>query len=422
MKLAYLTSQYARAGDTFIRGEVAELRRQGHEVHTFSIRRAKDQAASDAIEREQASTEYILERSLFQLIGALVGLAVTRPVSTLDAIKQAWTLSQPGVRGRVWPLFYLVEAAHLARRLEAHGVEHLHNHIAENSAAVAMLASALSGIPWSLTVHGPSIFYRAREHALDRKIASARFVACISHYCLGQCMMFSLPEDWSKLHIVRCGVDASFLREPSTDVAAACRLVCVGRLCAEKGQVQLVDAMAMVKARGISGELVLVGDGPMRGAIEQRITHHRLNDQIHITGWAGSDEVRQTIRESRALVLPSFAEGLPIVLMEALALGRAVVTTPVAAIPELVTHADNGWLVPAGDVVALSAALEQALGTAPDELNEMGQRGRARVAEIHNEASNVRLLARLFAGEAPEATLPMSDHRPHQEPESTVTL
>jgi len=397
MIIAYLTSQYARAGDTFIRGEVAALRQQGHTVHTFSIRRASDQAVSEPIQHEQANTDYILEQSPFVLLSAFIVFLWHRPKHAARTMRLAWQLRSSGVKSLLWHLVYLFEASYLAKQLQKQGVEHLHNHIPENSATVALLASTLSEVPWSMTVHGPGIFYHPQKHALSKKLARAQFTACISHYCRSQCMMFVDSKHWPRLHLVRCGVAPAFSESEPTPAPSEPTLVSVGRLCTEKGQLQLIDAMAQLKAQAIAGRLVLIGDGPMRQAIETRIAQHELEDHIELQGWADSEAVRQTLERSWALVLPSFAEGLPIVLMEALASGRPVISTYIAGIPELVEPGNYGWLVPAGDVVSLTEAMREALTLSPQQLTEMGQRGREKVLQRHDAAANAQELARLFA-------------------------
>jgi glycosyltransferase involved in cell wall biosynthesis len=179
-------------------------------------------------------------------------------------------------------------------------------------------------------------------------------------------------------------------------VAAAPRLVCVGRLCEQKGQLLLVRACARLAARKVLFELVLAGDGEMRQEIEREVALLGLQRQVRITGWISAARVREEIVSARALVLPSFAEGLPVVLMEAMALRRPVLTTYVAGIPELVRDGVHGWLLPAGDVEALVRALEECLAASDGTLARMGEAGRARVLAAHSIEAEAAKLARLF--------------------------
>ncbi|MEL6186024.1 MAG: colanic acid biosynthesis glycosyltransferase WcaL, partial [Myxococcota bacterium] len=196
MKLAYLTSQYARAADTFIRREVAGLRDMGHEVHTFSARRAPGQDVSDEVRKEQEQTLYLTEQSVADLALATLGRAGKNPGKFLRAATTAYRLGRTGLKNRVWQVAYLMEASLLADELEQREVEHLHNHIAQSSAMVALLASELTGIPYSMTVHGPHIFFEPNEQALGSKVSRSAFTACITEFCKSQVKIFTPHADW----------------------------------------------------------------------------------------------------------------------------------------------------------------------------------------------------------------------------------
>lgn len=395
MILAYLTSQYARASDTFVRREVKLLRQRGHTVHTFSVRRP-DGAVDQDIATEQRNTLYLVEAGVPMLVLALLRTLVTHPLPLLRAAALNWRTGVPGVRPRLWQMMYLMEACLLAAELRRRGVQHLHNHIAENSATVAMLASTICGVPYSMTVHGPGIFFHAQQWALDEKIARSAFTACISDFCRSQCMIFTPPSAWGRLQLVRCGVDDAFLKAEPSAVPDAGRFVCVGRLCAEKGQALLVEAIGRLRDAGLDSELVLVGDGELRSAMEGRITELDLRDRVTITGWADSAAVRQHLLGARAMVMASFAEGLPVVIMEALALGRPVIATQIAAIPELVRPGETGWLTPAGNIDALTEALREALATPVAKLSAMGRAGHDLVAQRHHAETECGHLEALF--------------------------
>jgi glycosyltransferase involved in cell wall biosynthesis len=398
--IAYLTSQYARAGDTFIRGEVEQLRRLGHAVHTFSVRKpGPEEVVSDEIRRERAGTIDLLEAGAVRL--ALAGLrrAVATPRRSLGAVRMAIRAVPAGIPGRwVRRISYVLEAAYLADWLEAKGVGHLHNHIGENSAVVAMLAASYAGIPYSLTIHGPGEFDRPTLLALGEKIGRAAFVAAISEFTRSQLLRWCSRDDWPKIRVIRCGLDESFLSRAVAPIPARPRLISVGRLAEQKGHLLLIDAAARLRERGLGFELVIAGDGPLRGEIEGLIDRLDLRDHVRITGYLGTPEVRRELEAARAMVLPSFAEGLPVVIMEALALGRPVISTYVAGIPELVEPGRSGWLVPPGAVEPLVEAMAEALAADPAELEAMGRAGAARVAERHVAAAEARKLAALIAG------------------------
>jgi len=249
-------------------------------------------------------------------------------------------------------------------------------------------------------VHGPTEFDKAKFIGLAEKIRRSAFVVAISSFGRSQLYRFVEYQQWSKVQVVHCGLDADFLAAASTPNPASRRLVCVGRLCEQKGQLLLVEAVARLAAQKLTMELVLAGDGEMRGEIESLIARHAVQDHVRITGWIGSSQVRDEILAARALVLPSFAEGLPVVLMEAMALRRPVISTFVAGIPELVRPTENGWLVPAGDVDALAHALRACLDAPPDVLVRMGEAGRERVALDHDvDKEAVKLEALFRAGQ-----------------------
>lgn len=401
--IAYLTSLYARAGDTFIRREVEELRQRGFVVHTFSIRRADEgEGVSEEILREQRSTDYVLEHGPVRLGLAFLRMALRAPLRMLRAVRQAGRIRWPGLRSWIWHGIYLLEASYLAEQLLARRVALLHDHISMSSATVAMLASTLSGIPFSMTVHGPHDFLEADRWALGEKVAASARTVCISDYGRSQCMLVTAPEHWPKLEVLRCGVDASFLEPPPPTPPASPRFVSVGRLSPEKGQVLLIEAAAALRDAGVQARIALLGDGPSRAAIEQRIRELGVEDRIELLGWRGSDEVRRIVAASHAMVLPSFAEGIPVVLMEAMALGRPVIATYVGGVPELVQPGDSGWLVPAGALDELVHAMREALEAPPERLARMGARGRERVLQLHHPSQQGERLARLLAGAAAE--------------------
>jgi glycosyltransferase involved in cell wall biosynthesis len=292
-------------------------------------------------------------------------------------------------------MIYLAEACRLLEWLREFGATRVHAHFGTNSTEITMLARALGGPPYSFTVHGPEEFQRPMH--LDEKIARADFVVAISSFGRSQLYLHSTYAQWPKINIVHCGLEPAFYAGDASDAAPrVSQFVCVGRLCEAKGQLLLIDAFALLAEKGVDFALVLAGDGPMRAEIERRIAAHGLGAKISITGWISSGRVREEILAARALVLPSFAEGLPVVIMESLALRRPVLTTYVAGIPELVRSGENGWLFPAGSVEAIAAAVEECLATVPARLAEMGERGRDSVSRRHSIDTEAAKLAALM--------------------------
>ena len=260
-----------------------------------------------------------------------------------------------------------------------------------------MLVNALGGPTYSFTVHGPEEFDKPQFIGIGEKIRRSAFVAAISSYGRSQLFRWVEHEQWQKVKIVHCGLERDFHNVVASDPPDVPRLVCVGRLCEQKGQLLLIEAANRILQSGAKLELVLAGDGEMRGEVERLVAAYGMQQQVRITGWISSAQVRDEIIGARAMVLPSFAEGLPVVIMEAMALRRPVVTTFVAGIPELVRHGESGWLFPAGDVEELVLAIKACLNASSETLSRMASAAHARVLERHDIDIEAAKLAMLFA-------------------------
>jgi colanic acid/amylovoran biosynthesis glycosyltransferase len=396
MRVAYLVNQYPHVSHTYIRREIAALEAAGMEVARFSIRPSAEELVDPADRDERLRTQVLLDVGAAGLLLALAVTAVRRPLPWLRALRAAVRLGRRSGRGMLRHLAYLAEACVLVRRLRKRGVLHLHAHFGTNSTAVAMLASLLGGPPYSFTVHGPEEFDCPESISLREKVACSAGAVVVSDFGRSQLLRWAAHEDWPKVHVVRCGLDVAFLAGGPRPIPEAPRLVCVGRLAEQKGQLLLLEALACVAAEGIDFEMILAGDGPLRPALEESVRRLGLGGRVRITGWLSGEAVRRVLLDPRLMVLPSFAEGLPVVLMEALALGRPVVTTYIAGIPELVENGVNGWLVPAGSATALAGAIAEALRAPTETLARMGRVGAARVAALHDASREAAKLAEMF--------------------------
>jgi colanic acid/amylovoran biosynthesis glycosyltransferase len=371
MKIAYLVNKYPKVSHSFIRREISALEASGLQVSRFSIRSCESELVDPKDKLEFKKTQVILDVGVLSLILNLLTFAIANPINFLKGLKLALAVGIQSDAGLLRHLIYLAEACLLRRRLRESDCEHLHSHFGTNSTTVAMLCRQIGGPSYSFTVHGPEEFDRAGNIALTEKINRAKFVVAICSFGKSQLYRWCDYEQWQKIHVVRCGVDEDYFSQPQTFISDIPHLVCVGRLCEQKGQILLLQAVKLLVDEGLNLKLTLVGDGELRGQLEELIHDYGLQQQIIITGWASGEQVQSHITNARALILPSFAEGLPVVLMEAFALHRPVVSTYVAGIPELVQSDINGWLVPAGSVEELSAAIRKVLKTSPDTLTQM---------------------------------------------------
>ena len=404
-RLAYLTGEYPAISHTFILREIEGLRARGCAVETCSIRRTDpSHHRGPAEQAAAASTFYVLAaaKNPMRLLAAQLS-ALKTPGRYLDAIRLAWRTRPPGLRNLAYQLFYFLEASVLAQHLRAQKIDHLHNHFGNSSCSVAMLTSALSGIPFSYTMHGPAIFFEPRHWRIDEKIARAAFVACISHFCRSQGMIFADPAHWHKLRIVHCAVHPENYA-PAPDKTPGKRLLFVGRLAAVKGVLVLLEAFAQVLKTHPDAHLTLVGDGAERARIEAEAARLGVAGQIRFAGYLSQDEVARELAQADVFVLPSFAEGVPVVLMEAMASQLPVIATRIAGISELVEEGMSGHMVPPGDAQAFAGALEAVLGDAETRA-QMGRAGRKTIEAEFNLAHETAWLETLFAGNAPAGAL-----------------
>ena len=400
MLIAYLVNQYPKLSHTFIRREIAALEAQGVDVLRIAVRGHETGALDASDAAEALKTKYILKSSILALLGASAGAFWGAPARFCRTLAGAVKLGRRSDGGVFKHLAYFVEACVLRRWLAQSGVTHVHAHFGTNAATVAMLSRQLGGATYSFTVHGPEEFDRPQRIALAEKVQGAEFVAAISSFCRSQIYRWSRFSDWAKVSVVRCALDPVYFDRSGPPITTKPRLLCVGRLSEEKGQMMVVRAAGLLLGRGVELEVTLAGDGPLRKELESEIRRLGLEQVVHITGWIDNQRVRTLLLESRALVVASFAEGLPVVIMEAFAMNRPVISTTIAGIPELVQAGESGWLIAAGDVEALADAMQEAIAADPARLTVMGQKGLERTFERHRTDVEARKLKGLFAAAA----------------------
>lgn len=395
-RITYFINQYPKVSHSFIRREILALERLGFEVQRIALRGWSDAVVDPVDQIEKTRTRYVLQGGVLMLLLSMMVALVRAPLRFFHALALAFRMSRHADRPFVYHLVYLAEACRMLPWLREFGARHTHAHFGTNSAEVVMLVNALGGPSYSFTVHGPEEFDKPQFIHLGEKVRRSKFVAAISSYGRSQLYRWVDFAHWSKVQVVHCGLEAEFHDVPPADAPDVARFVCVGRLCEQKGQLLLIHAVAELARRGIKCQLVLAGDGEMRPEIEAQIAHYGLQRDVRITGWISSAQVRDELLAARALVLPSFAEGLPVVIMEAMALRRPVVTTAVAGIPELVRHGESGWLVAAGSIDELADAMASCLATPAYQLTVMGLAARERALQRHSVDTEASKLAQLF--------------------------
>lgn len=392
LRLCYFTSAYPAPSHTTMRREIQALERLGVDVVRAAARPFPGKLVEAADRHEAGRTAYTALRFASAALG-LAGVMLTRPLRLLRALCDAVTVGAGSAPGRWKYLMYLGQAGALLRI--AHGSAHLHANFG-HAVRIAVMCRVLGGPALSLRIHGPEEYDTFTAAEWDWMLHHASFVSPVSEYGV-QRLHRTSPHHRHKVALLRCGIDAAALASPHAALPQQPRLCCVARLEPRKGHAVLLEALSILRSE-LPATLLLVGDGSLRESLAAQAQELGIGDAIEFVGWQGGDQVLQAMQQCRAVVLPSHAEGLPIVLMEALALGRVVVATEVAGIPELVRPGVCGWLVPAGDAAALAAALRSAVQAPDVTLAAMAAAGRELVRELHSADLLMReLLARISA-------------------------
>ncbi len=406
MRIGYLCSAYPAVSHTFVLREVEALRELGAEIETFTIHRAEPEQLLSEADREAFRTTFaILPPRWPRLARAHLRLALRAPLAYLATLALALRLSPRSLRGPLWQVFYFGEAVLLWDQCRRQGIRHLHVHFANVAADVALLASHIGSSleparpwSWSFTMHGPTEFYDVPRFRLAQKVRLASFVVCISEFARSQLMMLTEPGDWPKLRVIHVGLPVEQFSPARAAEAAPCRdsrarILCIGRLVAEKGHAVLLEATTLLAARGCDVEVVLAGTGPERSRLEGAAADLGIADRVQFLGAVGQDELCSHYARASAFCLASFAEGVPVVLMEAMAMELPVVSTRITGIPELIEHGREGLLVTPGRPDELANALAKLLAEAA-LARELGERGREKVLRAFSaEASAAALYA-----------------------------
>ncbi|WP_375491208.1 glycosyltransferase [uncultured Jatrophihabitans sp.] len=398
--IAYLVSEYPKLSHTFIASEIRGLRMAGMKVDTFSVRLPPPGDLRSTSDQDEATHTTYLIPTVRRQLPALAAFALRHPAMLAVGVWQALRFCSGDARGRRF--FYLLEALALVRELSARNIRHIHVHLANNAADVAHLAVAMGrhvdGHPatWSLSVHGPNELSDIRAYNLRRKVSSALFTSCISDYCRSQILMLLPASRWGDVHVVRMGIDPArfgHIDRAQRPETSPTRVLFVGRLVAEKAPQMLVEAIARLPLGEF--ELRIVGGGPLADQLASDIITNGLEDYVELRGAVNQDEILAQYEWADVFCLPSFAEGLPVVIMEAMSTGLPVISTQIAGIPELVRDGRTGSLVPPGDLDALVEALRAMRSWTTRQA--LSSDAAALVMQNHTATINAARLADIFS-------------------------
>jgi glycosyltransferase involved in cell wall biosynthesis len=398
-RIAYVMSHYPAVSHAFVLREVEAVRQRGIDIRTVSIHRARPGDLLAEADRTAASATFnLLPTGVWRLLGAHLNALLRRPARYLSTLGLALRTGEPGIRQRVWHVFYFAEAMILVGHCRRAQITHLHAQFADAATDVAMLVAEYERRPvrspramsWSLAVHGSVEFYDVNRYAIAQKLNHATFAVAISDFGRSQLMSLSAPDRWQHIHVVRCGVDLALYKPPTARSGSQHRTVilCVGRLLRGKGLPLLFESVRQLRNDALDVTLTLVGDGPARTELGDIVRSMGLGEHVTFLGSIGQDQIRRVYADADIFCLPTFSEGIPVVAMEAMAMELPVVTTRIMGIPELIDDGRDGLLVSPGRVDELTAAI-RSLVLAPAERRRLGVAGRLKVArdyDVHRSA------------------------------------
>jgi len=402
MIITYFVNHYPKVSHTFIRREINALEKLGSTVHRVAIHkdRVVDSNNPDFLETEK--TDYLLKPSILVLLKAFFEFLVDKPKATLSGFFLCLRMGWQSDRGLLKNIVYFLEGLRLAHICKRNNTQHLHAHFGTNSTDVAMYCSLILNIPYSFTVHGPEEFDRPLSINLSEKIKRAKFVFAITKFCKSQLFRWVSHHEWEKVKIIRCGLDASFFDdsvEMKVRQDGVLDILFIGRLCEQKGPLILLQSLKELNSQGLNVRVTFAGDGELRDDVETYVKHHSLDSLVNITGWIDSNEIMKLLSKADCMVLPSFAEGLPVAIMEALARKVPVITTRIAGIPELIVQNDTGFIVSPGSVSELTKAIKTFAKLPAEQTRIMVDNAYAAVKEMHNAEKEAVKINALFRGE-----------------------
>ncbi len=399
ISLAYLVSTYPTLSMIFVLREVMALRSLGIRIETASINppdRTADQMTDNEV-AEAVRTYCVKSHGLTGAVNAHLLALLRNFVGYWRGLRLVLRLGGLDLKKLFFNLMYFTEALMVGRWMRRQRLTHLHCHLAQQAATVGLYVRTVLKFGFSMTLHGPDEFYDAKGQYLAQKIAAADFIICISNFARSQLMMLSPPIYWNKFIVSRLGVNPQlFSPQPDKTAKEFFDILCVGRLTPAKGQHILIDAVERLTQQGRRVRLRLLGSGPDEASLRKQAAQNRIVDYVIFEGAMNQDRIRTFYAVADLFCLPSFAEGLPVVLMEAMAMGIPCVSTQITGIPELIRNGTDGLLVAPSDLDALVEALAKLMDDAA--LRERFSRsGRKRILQHYDLHRNVKELARHFA-------------------------
>jgi colanic acid/amylovoran biosynthesis glycosyltransferase len=426
IRLAYLVTHYPGLSHSFVQREVEALRARGLDIHTFAIHDSDPNHVFTQADRDADRSTFTVFPLRWGFLFAHLWALLTGPGAYLRTL--SFTLRRPpgAFHGRLWKVFYFLEAVPIWRECSRRGLTHVHAHFTNPSGDVAQIVARL-GVErdgpdrwsWSFSAHGTDIFNDG-PGSLAGKVETASLVISISDFGRSQLMRLAPEDHWHKVRVARCGLNGEWLtalqdRENGAGTIAPdgsrqeLRLLSVGRLEREKGHSVLLDAVAALKARGIPVRLELVGDGTRLEALKSQARRLAIEDLVNFAGPVGQDRIRDHYRAADVFCLPSLGEGIPVVLMEALACGLPAIASNTMGIPELIEDGVTGLLVPAGRSDALADGIER-LARDPALRARLRDAGRRKVIDDYDLDRGVDQLRDAFQDLlAPEMKTPLVD-------------
>jgi len=390
-------SQYPGVSHTFFLNEILELQKQGITVLPAGINSFGNQRQQTEIElSESARTFYPKQISKLTILATCLHIMFLRPAVFLRGLTAALDPGHVPFSRILYSFFYFIEGLLIGDWMEKKDLTHLHIHFAGSVATVGRIVARAFGVSYSITVHGPEEFYDETLSHLELKVRQAKFVVCISHFCKSQIMRWLDAEAWSRLEVSRLGIDAAlFPPRIHENTTAPIEIVCTGRLIIGKGQRLLIEACTRLLQQGHRLHLTIIGDGPDRSGLANLVDRLGVQQHVHFAGATTPEATRNYLAQADIFSLPTFAEGIPVALMEAMACQLPCLTTYIAGIPELITDGVDGLLVPAASIDDLTNAIER-LVLDPALRQRIGEAARARIQRQYSLQPNVAILGEIF--------------------------